>query len=380
MNVSESVQQRSPQHRKLGLDLLRVYAIFSIIYGHGWVIAQHFATEQYKLIKFESVTVFFALTGFFVAYKFFKILDSGNVSWLAMREYWWARFVKIYPIYFLMLSLIGLHQYAIHQPLPPDYWYSYFFSQNLFAQHHSVYPELWSLAILEWVCFIFPIFIWLIHRFVATDQLTVAVKFVLLFITLGIVYRTVKTFVINPQDVLTWDNLIRKQVMTRIDSTLYGCFAAYLFVKYPDQISRYAKHALALGILLMMLDKHMSTSDMFYLKYLNLSIAPIAATLLLPYFFNFDIKNSSIRHAITRIGTLGLAMYMLHLTPIMSVLMPNLMPKIVQLIPYVEHFYFQTYYALYWVLTLVFAIVLHDYFSWQIEKKFLSVNHIQGNQ
>ncbi|HRH05984.1 MAG TPA: acyltransferase [Burkholderiaceae bacterium] len=357
------IQKTEVKNRIFGLDLLRVYAIFSVVYGHGWYLAAHFADKRYLSFKYESVTIFFTITGFLVGYKFLKFLERDSINIVTVRGFWLKRFIKIYPSYFLLLVLVGVFHFALGGALPAGYLYLFTFTQNLISPHPSVYPELWSLAIQEWFYVLIPFIFIVYSRYQNRNKPSQLIIIVLSIIVAVTTWRIAKVLLLSPVDLQTWDIMLRKQVVTRLDSALYGLLVAYAMFKHPMVFKKYAYHALALALFLIYVDKDLFERFPFYRNYLNLSISSIGAALLIPYFYGLNINNAFIKNMITRLSAISLGMYILHLTPVMFVFVPYAMSALQKLFPSSAYDFHILLYAAYWVLSIGLAHFLHHYYA-----------------
>jgi peptidoglycan/LPS O-acetylase OafA/YrhL len=83
---------------------LRFLAAFLVVMHHfGTPKAPEFA-RNIVLHGFVAVTLFFVLSGFILSYSYFD--DSGNIK-TTHRNFWIARFARIYPVYLLGFVLFA---------------------------------------------------------------------------------------------------------------------------------------------------------------------------------------------------------------------------------------------------------------------------------
>lgn len=140
------------------LTSLRFIFALMVFAAHCYVIDPHFSHFLYKE-GFVGVSFFFVLSGFIIAYNYQHRFERKKVS---RREFWIARFARIYPLHLatLLLSLLtGGYLLAMNWDTVLK-----FFSQ-LFLVHPFV-PQMdyffsfnspsWSLGCEQLFYFLFP--------------------------------------------------------------------------------------------------------------------------------------------------------------------------------------------------------------------------------
>lgn len=97
-----------PLHREdvLGLTGLRFVAAFSVLLGHSLSTLTDHETPLGWIywVKQSSgfgMTLFFVLSGFVIHYNYAALVK--NEGWRGVGAYLWARFARLYPLFFLML-------------------------------------------------------------------------------------------------------------------------------------------------------------------------------------------------------------------------------------------------------------------------------------
>lgn len=348
------------QNRKIGLDLLRAYAVLSVVYGHGWNIAQFITTSKlYLAFKFDNVTMFFVLTGFLISLKLLKNLDAGQIHANTIKDFWVDRLIRIYPLYFSLLILIGAVYYFSNEALPINYVQYFGYIQNFNTPHPDFYPELWSLAVQEWFYFIFPLIIVGINfcKLKNKRKLTLLIMVACIFIIT--LMRISKINDQNYFDESYWDLNLRKQVVTQLDSLFYGGLMAYMLLNYENFFKKFAKHFLLIGVTLLVLNKILFTENWFYINYIYFSITSLGTALLLPMFYGLDFNFKIINKLIIQISSISYAIYLVHLTPVMTMLVPHAMTYFVKTFPSMHENALTTSYVTYWLLTLSLAMAMH---------------------
>lgn len=148
-----------------GIDVLRGVAILMVIFFHGLAYSAPLFPWHNSIAKalfqltgggWAGVNLFFALSGFLI---------TGNLMDSEAKKNYYARFyarraLRILPIYFLILLVLGL----LHLASPLYLLLCAFFLANMpgiFLHAYMSYGPLWSLAVEEQFYLIWP---WLYRR------------------------------------------------------------------------------------------------------------------------------------------------------------------------------------------------------------------------
>lgn len=346
--------------RKIGLDLLRVYAVLSVVYGHGWHIAQNITQSKlYLSIKFDNITMFFVMTGFLICLKLLKNLDADQIRLSTIKDFWVQRLIRTYPLYFCLLSIVGVEYYLTNKTFPIMYAHYFGYMQNVNTPHPDFYPELWSLAVQEWFYFIFPLILLGISFCKVKDKKNLILLSMIVFIFITTLIRISKINEQNYFDIYYWDLNLRKQVSTRLDSMFYGGLMAYMLLNHVNFFKKYTNHFLCVGVILLILNKILFAENWFYTNYIYLSVTSVGAALLLPFFYGLKFNLKVINKTITQISSISYAIYLLHLSPVMILLVPYAMNFLGKSFPAVHENTHMISYVAYWLLTLSLAIVMH---------------------
>ena len=126
-------------NRNLGLDLMRLFAIYFVLIEHGG--KNPFGDV---LLGGLGVEIFFVLSGFLIGriiireFKDFKGYET-------FRHFWVNRWFRTLPLYYLAL----LVQILLSNKMEWGYLYYLVFLQNNFYGI-SLFPISWSLVVEEW--------------------------------------------------------------------------------------------------------------------------------------------------------------------------------------------------------------------------------------
>lgn len=360
MENQHPITNNAQQNRKIGLDLLRAYAILSVVYGHGWLIAQDMTESKlYLAIKFDNVTMFFVLTGFLICLKLLINLENGLLFTGTIKDFWVQRLIRTYPLYLCLLIIVGALYYKTNKTFPVNYSHYFGYVQNVNSPHSDFYPELWSLAVQEWFYFIFPLILFGISFFKVKNVKNLTLLAIILSIVIVTIIRILKINDKNYFDLLYWDLYLRKQVLTRLDSLFYGALMAYMLLYYSEFFKKYTYYFLLTGVVLLILNKTLFVENWFYANYFYFSVTSVGTALLLPFFYGLDFDLRVINKLITQISSISYAIYLLHLTPVMLLLVPQVVDFIEKVQPSMHENTHMTSYVAYWLLTLSLAWVMH---------------------
>jgi peptidoglycan/LPS O-acetylase OafA/YrhL len=141
------------------LDLLRALAVLLVLLYHG----AHYLPEAPSALRlvletgWNGVYLFFVLSGFLVGrLAEIELAAKGRLS---ISRFWIRRFLRTWPLYFLLLFLEWWrHGYSG----PPSLFHYLTFTQNFFPLHFLV--PTWSLAIEEQFYFFLPLLLALLVR------------------------------------------------------------------------------------------------------------------------------------------------------------------------------------------------------------------------
>jgi peptidoglycan/LPS O-acetylase OafA/YrhL len=116
------------------------------------VFFDHFPLQPNSHLTLNVMAFFFALSGFLIVRIYYEqaTLDRG---WLA--KYFLNRFARIYPVYFLLLTIAVL----LHHGFRP--WVlltNYTLTHALFSNAHFIIQPSWSLTVEECFYFLAPLF------------------------------------------------------------------------------------------------------------------------------------------------------------------------------------------------------------------------------
>jgi peptidoglycan/LPS O-acetylase OafA/YrhL len=246
--------------------------------------------------------------------------------------------------------------------------YKYFlFSQNIFTPHPSWFPEAWSLSVEEWFYLVIPVVLFGLVGMgkVITNKAILWTSIMILILITGIrFYRYMEIPVHSMED---WDLLFRKQVLTRLDSLMFGLIGAYMFYYHKEGWVRYKGVLLVLGIAIFLVMKYLDRYNLnglgIYQCVLSFSLTSLATLMLLPFLSQVKSGSGVAYKAITYISLISYSMYLLHLSVIHDYIIASL--NFTEWPVYIK---IAARYLLYWTITIISSILLYKYFETPVMK------------
>jgi peptidoglycan/LPS O-acetylase OafA/YrhL len=351
--------------RIFGLDLLRFFAIAFVVISHGLHYLPY--TDFFLNFMLDGVTLFFVLSGFLIGGILIEILNRNAFGRKELLNFWIRRWCRTLPAYFLVLLVLLLletffiRDFSIYEGL------KYFlFIQNFASPHPEFFAEAWSLSIEEWFYLLVPVFLYglinILKQSVKTSVLIVIIS-IILFATLFRCYRYVNGI---PQDLNMWDLHFRKQVITRLDSLMYGVLGAYIKYYYSKIWNGYKNVLLWIGLGLIVISQLsfiglISDVDDSFFSIFSFSVMSIGTLFLLPFLSSYRIGPRIISLPVTYISLISYSMYLVNLTFIQTWIIGKMF-----VYRNIFHYFISSVYTLfstYLVLCYMISFFLYKYFE-----------------
>ena len=284
-------------NRIFGLDILRSLAIMFVVIGHGSNLLPKNLGTISDFFVFDGVSIFFVLSGFLIGGILIKLIDKNGFSISILKTFWIRRWYRTLPNYFLILITLCIIHLLFDDGFTLRSVNKYFiFSQNLFSEHHHswFFPEAWSLAVEEWFYLIFPILIFFTFLFKKSCQKSMlyVALLVIVFITAFRFYRFSNVYINGIND---WDLIFRKQVITRLDSLMFGVVGAYISYFHKSLWIKFKTQLFFTGILLFIASKfllpHFTEIDSIYFCVFSFTLISIGTLFMLPYLSELKTGN-----------------------------------------------------------------------------------------
>jgi peptidoglycan/LPS O-acetylase OafA/YrhL len=353
------------ENRVLGLDIMRAFAIIFVLLDHGILHVVKFVNyTYYKIFELDGVTIFFVLSGFLIGGILLKTINTTSFGFGDLANFWKRRWFRTLPNYLLILSLLTLYKYYLKDP--PTQVYKYFlFIQNFNRPSPEFFGEAWSLAVEEWFYLLIPFILMLcLGLFKRVPKQKLILMMIISVITGVTLFRSCKAAAGHYTDFISWDDNLRKEVITRFDSLMYGFLAAFLrFYNYPIW-KKYSRQFFLAGMLLLVLANVyvVKTSDMFFLNYFVLSLNPIGGMMLLPALAKLKTGHPAIVRFFSFFSILSYSIYLLNHTIVQYMVMPVIFKKL-HFSPDQDLTHAIITLVLYVGLTLIFSYLLYHFYE-----------------
>jgi len=303
-------------HRHLGMDVVRAFAILTVLVGHGLIFLPKFYHVEWLIyLAVFGVELFFALSGFLIGNILIR-MSKQSLNFSDILQFWVKRWMRTLPVYLFVVLLIMI--------INKKFYLSFlFFTQNYYPDQLKDFPISWSLTIEEWFYLSFPLLMFLINKTlqifnVKTKSLIIPLS-TLVFISLPLLLRY---FAIDDATGI-WDNSIRKQMHLRPDGIAYGVLLAYIYERHSDLLTK-PRGTFFFGVILSIgfiavwwlfnykINIFSAQSNVFN----NIIFYPlinIYSALLVAYFIRFqNYSSSKTQKVILYISLISYSLYLVH--------------------------------------------------------------------
>jgi peptidoglycan/LPS O-acetylase OafA/YrhL len=192
--------------------------------GPGWIRAFLFA-------GFNGVTIFFVLSGFVICYSYYDRIVSG--SFRDLRDFFVARFARIYPMYFLTFLWYFAHRNITTQVrsgarvIVENLTMVQAWNTNL-TKAYSYNTVAWSVSVEIFLYVCFPLIVYLLLRYLREIWQLIAVGAV----TAAVVLGAAATFTIQGRTAFLGDThyWLYQLPSSRLGDFILGCVVARIFM------------------------------------------------------------------------------------------------------------------------------------------------------
>ena len=354
------------ENRIFGLDLLRTLAISFVVIEHGYLLLP----EQLKptnILAFDGVTLFFVLSGYLIGGILIKSIAKSGISIRVIKNFWIRRWFRTLPTYFLILIILCILHFFSNKGFTLGSVSRYFyFSQNIFTQHPGFFLVAWSLSVEEWFYLLLPILL-SIFIVIFSKSLNKAILYTCIFVIVQVlVFRYYRYLTIPLETFNDWDLIFGKQVVTRIDSLMFGVLGAYIKFFYNRTWIKYKNQLVVFGIILFVISKWLTPTfthftDIFACVF-SFDLKSISILFVLPFLSEMKTtKNTYLYKGVTYISLTSYSIYLLHFSIVCRFLMINSLPWYI--ISDNELIIALLKYSIYLVLVILLSILLYKYFE-----------------
>jgi len=308
-------------NRKFGLDVIRFTAIVLVLLSHTiYLLPLNYGAKSFifHYFGFLGVELFFVLSGFLIGTILIKSIENSKVITPKLIFIFWVkRWLRTLPIYYLILIL----NWFVVLQLPVPVFDYFIFTQNFSTPHPSFFGEVWSLSIEECFYLLFPIILafqfYVFHNFLKFKKRRVFIFSVFLLITTGAVFRCFE----EVSSFSEWDSNLRKIVIFRMDSIVYGVFVAYLHFYFKSFTFRIKNWCFLIGISGIVFQTFLfkfhvfEFPNSFYSRVLFFPLFSVFICFIIPFMFYYESnKFIKINIWVTRISLWSYSIYLIHQT------------------------------------------------------------------
>lgn len=205
--------------RLAGIDALRVVAGAALLVAHGawWLAGWRIDDAWWLLGGYLAMDVFLVSCGFLLALPILR--GTASAPAVLCRALW-----RWLPLYLLAVLVNVPLAIALQQP-PASLWSYLLLIQNLAGTTQPFLAEAWIVPLLVWSL---P---WLAGLCMILRRMSPARAIWLLGAALIVAHlpRLAVVWLADP----AWDAGVRKAVLLRMDTLLYGVAAAWLWMRVP---------------------------------------------------------------------------------------------------------------------------------------------------
>lgn len=312
-------------NRVFGLDLLRAFAIATVIYSHSiYFIESVELKSTLRIFHLDGVTMFFVLSGFLIGQIIIRDFESKPANFQTVISFWKRRWFRTLPAYFLVLLAAAFFQ---NPPKLVLLKYS-IFSQNLWEHYPFFFREAWSISVEEWFYLSLPILL-LVCLMIGAKLRRGLGLVIVIFGVMGPAMRIMQFQIHDPGEAEFWGLFIRGSVFCRMDSLALGVWGAYLSRYSPAAWMGQKRAKFLAGLIICMLPvllddyrREMVASPEAINAVFYYWFEPLGTFLMLPFLSSYHLKQSAFALAVTHISVISYAMYLLNHSLIMLELIP----------------------------------------------------------
>jgi peptidoglycan/LPS O-acetylase OafA/YrhL len=144
---------------KLGLGTEKYPALTGVrAVGASVVFFDHVPLLPHAHVVINVMAFFYALSGFLIVRIYY---EQAQLQWIWLKKYFVNRFARIYPVYFLLLTIVVLTRHDLH---PLTLLSNYTLTHALFHGATLLIQPSWSLTVEETFYFLAPVFMLLARR------------------------------------------------------------------------------------------------------------------------------------------------------------------------------------------------------------------------
>lgn len=338
--------------------MYRAIAILLVVLSHGSMLSGPIFSWLPSVPLPDGVELFFVLSGFLIGTILIKTLESNaTFDGKAMLHFWKRRWFRTLPNYYLILLvnyiLVATSVIGGADSLDQFNWKFLFFLHNFHEGFYGFFWESWSLSVEEWFYILLPVVIFGLRKFLSVRN-TLMVSIALL-IALPMFYRISQAH--EGYDAFWFDVEVRKVVILRLDTIIYGVLGAFVAWYFPKIWKAIRWPAFVLGIVLMYIAMTIPHElGTMYGNVYYFTVVSIACLLFLPLMSGWKANPlGTVGTGISFISKISYSMYLVNLALVAQVIVKNFPPETLK-----QHW---LAYAIFWIATISLSTLL--YYFWE---------------
>ena len=212
------------------IHIFRGIAAFLVVLHHAAGISEKYfqdiSIERFFLFGDAGVTFFFVLSGFIIFFVHKNWIDRPKM----LKNYFWRRFIRVYPVYWVVFFITLPLYYSLFKSLPSTFE---IFKSFLLIEHEMIVYVAWTLVHEVTFYFIFSILIF---------NRTIGIAIMVLW--------TVSIFMLSPRAVFfdTWFDVHANHLISNYNLLFFiGMLAANFTTSIKHQ---YTLHIGVIGLIL----------------------------------------------------------------------------------------------------------------------------------
>lgn len=305
----------------MGLDAVRAVAICLVLAGHFLFAYTPVSPSLLFVFGTLGVEIFFVLSGYLIGGILLSSIKANDnvVTPGLIATFWYRRWMRTVPNYLLFVIVYRFIEHGVSARQLVSYLV---FTQNLARPMPSFFMVSWSLTVEEWFYITLPVLILLLFQLSGrVRNAFLAAVAILLFVPIALRLSFVRGY--------QWDTWVRKIVVLRLDSMMWGVLIAALERYRIDAFRKLTRWWVAMaGTLIAVLsaaflmsrldegsgDYIASPIDLFILPAINIGCA-----LALPLFSVATWPSGLLGWITLRISLWSYSLYLCHVAVIMLV-------------------------------------------------------------
>ena len=323
---------KTNKERIYGLDAMRTFASILVLASHGALLFpgyNNILTDSLQIIGVFGVEMFFILSGFLIGGILINLLETTQFNFLTLKYFWFRRWFRTIPLYFLMLIINILIVLTFSGELPNQLWKYFFFLQNFVDSQSFLFSESWSLTIEEYSYLLAPLLILVCSAFIKKRSkifLTATLIAIVFFIAVKTSYYVKNLDLI--ENLIVWNANLKGVLIYRLDTIFYGFLAAYIFKYHNSVFKNSRKLFLIVGIVLfgsiyglMVFSKFQMNGFKLFWNVAYLPLNSLAIAFCMPFIYYLPKPNQIIKNWVEKVSIYSYSIYLIHYSVVITLIL-----------------------------------------------------------